>query len=229
VEGLRPVKKEGEQELGFELRNGIFKELCKKAKEDNSEQKYIMIIDEINRAEISKVFGELFYSIEADYRGEKGKVKTQYANMQNEKSYFHNKKNDFFFVPENVYIIGTMNDIDRSVEAFDFAIRRRFAWKEIEADKNTAMLYEKISKKWAEEAENRMQNLNNAIIEIESLNKHYHIGPAYFLKINNYNGDFQKLWDYHIEPLLREYMRGLPEVEDNIKRLNAHYELNESN
>ena len=83
----------------------------------------VFIIDEINRGEISKIFGELFFSIDPGYRGEKGKVNTQYQNMIEEGDVFK----DGFYVPENVYIIGTMNDIDRSVESMDFAMRRRFA------------------------------------------------------------------------------------------------------
>jgi 5-methylcytosine-specific restriction protein B len=118
VEGLRPVKK-GET-IGFELKNGIFKKFCKKAK-DNPNKNYVFIIDEINRAEISKVFGELFFSIDPGYRGGDGKVKTQFDNIQTEDTCFSNSNDDYFYVPKNVYILGTMNDIDRSVESFDFA------------------------------------------------------------------------------------------------------------
>lgn len=94
---------------------------------DIDSNSYVFVIDEINRAEISKVFGELFFSIDSGYRGEKGKVKTQYSNLHDEEDVF----SDGFYVPENVYIIGTMNDIDRSVESMDFAMRRRFAWIEV--------------------------------------------------------------------------------------------------
>ena len=89
-------------------------------------KKYIFIIDEINRGEISKIFGELFFSIDPGYRGTKGMVKTQYQNMITEDS---DPFYEGFYVPENVYIIGTMNDIDRSVESMDFAMRRRVAWE----------------------------------------------------------------------------------------------------
>lgn len=90
---------------------------------------FVFIIDEINRGEISKIFGELFFSVDPGYRGEKGLVKTQYQNLVETGDIFE----DGFYVPENVYIIGTMNDIDRSVENMDFAMRRRFAFKEITA------------------------------------------------------------------------------------------------
>ena len=88
------------------------------------------IIDEINRAELSRVFGELMFSLE--YRGYNGKIKTQYSYLNNESDdsvYFWDNSEDWFFIPQNVYIIGTMNNIDRSVDSFDFALRRRFMWK----------------------------------------------------------------------------------------------------
>ena len=78
---------------------------------------------------MSKIFGELFFSIDPGYRGKDGLIQTQYQNLINENNIFHNG----FYVPENVYIIGTMNDIDRNVESMDFAFRRRFTFKEIKA------------------------------------------------------------------------------------------------
>ncbi len=323
VEGLRPVKKDGD-ELGFELKDGVFKAFCKKAienrKVDNfdkyfnnfidelsenpieletpSQKKkfkveinsnrtcvaipttavatrmsitkemiknyifndsitewkpytipianyfkdkyqikventtpkdFVFIIDEINRAEISKVFGELFYSIEADYRGEKGIVQTQYANLQDESDVFAKG----FYVPENVYIIGTMNDIDRSVESMDFAMRRRFAWQEITAEDSLAILDNlqidnlddiEIRTK----AKNRLLNLNQQISDIEELGSAYHIGGAYFLKLKNYEGDFQQLWDYHLKGVLFEYLRGLPNADKHLSELKQAYD-NESN
>ena len=186
---------------------------------------YVFIIDEINRGEISKIFGELFFSIDPGYRGKKGKVQTQYANMETEPNDFDDalgETQDFghFFVPENVYIIGTMNDIDRSVESMDFAFRRRFAFKEIKADENVGML-DKLDQK--DEAINRMKNLNAAIEKIDGLSSAYHIGASYFLKLNDYNGDFDKLWEYHLEGLLREYLRGTQDVDKEIEKLKTAY------
>lgn len=190
-----------------------------------------MIIDEINRGEISKIFGELFFSIDPGYRGKKGKVLTQYANMQNNPNEFDLSLNieeseDYghFFVPENVYIIGTMNDIDRSVESMDFAFRRRFAFKEIKAMDRVEMLDELPQNGIAI---NRMKNLNKAIESIEGLSTAYHIGPAYFLKLKNYNGNFQQLWENHLDGLLREYLRGMQKLEEKLKTLKAAYD-NES-
>ena len=149
---------------------------------DNT-KKFVFIIDEINRGEISKIFGELFFSIDPGYRGESGRVKTQYQNMITDE---HDPFYEGFYVPENVYIIGTMNDIDRSVESMDFAMRRRFAWKEIKANENTGMLDSFGELK--DEIVSKMNRLNNAIWNeetnegIEGLSAAYHIGGAYFKK-----------------------------------------------
>ena len=186
------------------------------SKAQKTERKpFVFIIDEINRGEISKIFGELFFSIDPGYRGEKGRVQTQYQNIVEDGDIF--KKG--FFVPENVYIIGTMNDIDRSVESMDFAFRRRFAFKEIKADENVGML-DKLDQK--DEAINRMKNLNTAIEKIDGLSSAYHIGASYFLKLNDY-GDFDKLWEYHLEGLLREYLRGTQDVDKEIEKLKTAY------
>ena len=182
---------------------------------------FVFIIDEINRGEISKIFGELFFSIDPGYRGTEGMVQTQYQNLVKEDDEFF----DGFYVPKNVYIIGTMNDIDRSVESMDFAFRRRFAFKEIKAIDSVNMLYdtEKGIGDYAGKAKNRMIHLNKAIETIEGLSSAYHIGPAYFLKLKNYNGDFEQLWDNHIDGLLREYLRGMQRVSEKMETLKNAY------
>ena len=182
---------------------------------------FVFIIDEINRGEISKIFGELFFSIDPGYRGKNGKVKTQYQNLVEVGDEFY----DGFFVPENVYIIGTMNDIDRSVESMDFAFRRRFAFKEIKADENLEMLEELGELK--NQAIERMKRLNTEISKIEGLSSAYHIGAAYFLKLKNYASDadngFENLWNNHLEGLLCEYLRGSLNIEESIAKLKAAY------
>lgn len=182
-------------------------------------QKYVFIIDEINRGEISKIFGELFFSIDPGYRGEKGRINTQYQNLVEEGDIFENG----FFVPENVYIIGTMNDIDRSVESMDFAMRRRFAFKEIKASERIEMLDDlKCGKK--EESVARMTSINNVIENVPGLSSAYHIGPAYFLKLDNYEGDFDLLWEYHIEGIIKEYLRGIDPDGTHFNALKKAYE-----
>ena len=182
---------------------------------------YVFIIDEINRGEISKIFGELFFSIDPGYRGIKGKVKTQYQNMVEAGDEFF----DGFYVPKNVYIIGTMNDIDRSVESMDFAFRRRFAFKEIKADDNIEMLEELGELK--DEAIERMKRLNTEISKIEGLSSAYHIGAAYFLKLKNYKDDADKginsLWENHIKGLLVEYLRGMQDADEKLEKLEKAY------
>lgn len=192
------------------------------------EKKFVFIIDEINRGELSKIFGELFFCIDPGYRGKNGMIKTQYQNLIEKGDEFY----DGFFIPENVYIIGTMNDIDRSVDTMDFAFRRRFAFKEIKASENLEML-DKLGE-IADEAESRLIKLNNAITEITELSSSssYHIGGAYFLKLNDFEGDsnerFQKLWNYHLEGLLKEYLRGTENAEENFAKLKKAYFLNQN-
>ena len=168
---------------------------------------YVFVIDEINRGEISKIFGELFFSIDPSYRGKKGSVKTQYSNL-------HNDEKETFFVPENVYIIGSMNDIDRSVESFDFAMRRRFTWIEITAEQSAVYM------NLPQETKEKMAKLNEQISQIEGLNSSYHLGGAYFLDSNgNARKDYDNIWNLRIEPLLKEYLRGMPDNSDKFKLL----------
>lgn len=183
-------------------------------------KKFVIILDEINRAEVSKVLGELFFSIDPSYRGIKGEVQTQYANLQTDEDVFKNG----FYIPDNIYIIGTMNDIDRSVESFDFAMRRRFAWKEVKSEDRLSMWDGQIDE-WSDEAKQRLIVLNKAIESVQGLSAAYHVGPAYFLKLTNYNGDFDKLWTYHLESLLFEYLRGYPDAEQQIQGLKDAYNL----
>lgn len=172
-----------------------------------SSKAFIFVIDEINRGEISKIFGELFFSIDPSYRGKKGAVKTQYSNL-------HENEKEVFFVPENIYIIGSMNDIDRSVESFDFAMRRRFTWIEITADQSAENM------NLSNEIKNKMTKLNEQISKIEGLNTSYHIGAAYFLDSNgNIRTDYENIWNQRIEPLLKEYLRGLPNSIEKMKLL----------
>lgn len=182
--------------------------------------KHVFIIDEINRGELSKIFGELFFAIEPGYRGVKGRVSTQYQNLVDAGDPFY----DGFYIPENVYIIGTMNDIDRGVESMDFAIRRRFAWMEVTSEERISMLDEVIPD-WSEEAKASMKSLNDTIKTPEiGLSRAYEIGPSYYCNLTKYNGDFESLWKYHIEGLLREYLRGTRDVEKKVEILKSAFD-----
>ena len=180
---------------------------------------FVFIIDEINRGEASKIFGELFYAIDPGYRGvdKNNRVKTQYQNLIPESDVFV----DGFYVPENVYILATMNDIDRSVESMDFAMRRRFTWKEIVPNDTASML---DSLACAAEARKRMERLNEAIAKVDGLGKAYMIGPAYFLKLKDNNGDFDALWDMNLNPLLNEYLRGFRKADNILEDLKNIYD-----
>ncbi len=181
-------------------------------------KKYIFIIDEINRGEISKIFGELFFAIDPGYRGKAGEISTQYSSL-------HSDPDEKFYIPDNVYIIGTMNDIDRSVDSFDFAMRRRFRFVEIKADENLEML-DSLEKGKREEAKKRMRALNKEIVAVEDLNENYQIGASYFLKLGTL--DFDQLWTDHLQPLLQEYIRGMDDEEGLIKRFKKAYDCQKS-
>lgn len=192
------------------------------------ETKFVFIIDEINRGDISKIFGELFYSIDPGYRGKKEtKITTQYQNLITDEE---DPFKDGFYVPDNVYIIGTMNDIDRSVESMDFAIRRRFTWFAINPSDRIAML-DNLDE-LADEAKKRMEAINDKIVATEYLGEAFQIGPAYFLNLKNYKQAeaFTMLWNMHLEPLIKEYLRGIPEsknIQEEIKT--AYLNPNENN
>lgn len=184
--------------------------------EIDTDKKFVFIIDEINRGEISKIFGELFFSIDPGYRGQKGSVSTQYANLH--------ENDEKFYIPENVYIIGTMNDIDRSVDTFDFAMRRRFRFVEVTAESQLGMLDDALGDK-AEEAKARLRNLNAKIEKVQELNSHYHIGPSYFLKLEEVDFDYELLWSDYLKPLLEDYLRGSYEEDTTLNTLKKAYDL----
>ena len=136
------------------------------------------------------------------------------------------KQDDFghFFVPENVYIIGTMNDIDRSVETMDFAFRRRFTFAEIQASERVEMLEEITDDTIRQQALNKMNAVNAVISQTEGLSSAYHIGGAYFLKLKTLDNDFEKLWDYHLAPLIKEYLRGTEDESETFDKIKQAYD-----
>lgn len=233
VEGLRPV--EGvDGKLTFAKLDGTFKAFCRRVAEKNGENypadrpeeqgvddpnhKYFFLIDEINRAELSKVFGELMFCLEADKRGKP--VDTQYQNLPTYGLDREDVFSDGFFIPKNVYIIGTMNDIDRSVENMDFALRRRFLFREL---KVTGELLKEafqsgkfgaLLQKEAEAAAERIMAVNAVIAEQGAdfgLNEQYFLSQGQFIGLPEKESlpellDFA--WKYRVESLLREYVRG---------------------
>lgn len=247
VEGMRP-----NNQGTFTRTDGVFKRFCKCAiwgisadateedikksekKEKPSEDPYVFIIDEINRGEISKIFGELFFCIESSHRGANERMDTQYQNLVPEDDLFSKG----FYVPDNVYIIGTMNDIDRSVESMDFAFRRRFAFYEVSADSDMLNSLTNYDSKTIEELKQRMERLNKELIkDAYGLSSAYQIGGAYFLNFRKYYSEstyqerkvsnaFNSLWNNHLRGTIYEYFRGLPqkEINERIEKLKAAYD-----
>lgn len=191
------------------------KSAASKAKAKQEElKKYIFIIDEINRGEISKIFGELFFAIDPGYRGRAGEISTQYSNL-------HSDPSEKFYIPDNVYIIGTMNDIDRSVDSFDFAMRRRFRFVELRADERLEMLASLEDEELESEAIRRMAAINKEIAAVEDLNENYQIGASYFLKLKTL--DFDQLWTDYLQPLLQEYVQGMYDEDGLMNRFAKAY------
>ena len=211
--------KNTQQRFSYDL--AIYKEILKRKKKlakpvakTTELKKYIFIIDEINRGEISKIFGELFFAIDPGYRGRAGEISTQYSNL-------HADPNEKFYIPENVYIIGTMNDIDRSVDSFDFAMRRRFRFVELKANERLEMLSSLEDEALKAEAISRMDALNREIAAVEDLNENYQIGAAYFLKLRTLN--FDQLWTDYLQPLLQEYVQGMYDEKSIMNRFAKAY------
>ncbi len=206
----------------FSLWKAIKDKKYKQSKEEAKKEikkSFVFIIDEINRGEISKIFGELFFSIDPGYRGTTGSVSTQYSNL-------HTDPNYKFYIPENVYIIGTMNNIDRSVETFDFAMRRRFRFIEIAAKDSQEML-ETVQDK--DNIIRKMDALNDVIAKTDDLNENYQIGAAYFLKLKDFNNNYETLWADFLKPLLQEYVQGMPNSGECMKKFEEAYNIEESN
>ena len=190
VMGYRPSKD------GFELRHGSFYNFCKKAEDDN-ENPYFFIIDEINRGNLSKIFGELFMLIEADKRGEEKKIQLLYSD-------------ELFFIPKNVYIIGLMNTADRSLAMIDYALRRRFAFFDMEPGFNSKGFedYQKnINNPNFNSLINVMNELNQEIASDESLGEGFRIGHSYFCNMGPDESDekLKYIVKHELTPLLKEY------------------------
>ena len=251
IDGIKPISTSNNG-VQLELINGIFKEMCIEAykelerfnnlsdEEKNQEKEpknFYFIADEINRAELSRVFGELLLCLEDDKRLRfekndsgiyelKGElVKTQNSNLwQKQHAVVCETIENYFGVPENIYFLGTMNDIDRSIDSFDLALRRRFKWvrKDCNYDVIANYLIENDADEYINEyigdgkekgtTKGRCILLNEYISNTLNLGKSYELGHTYFMKIKIKNGKISKsayenLFDQEIGPLLTEYLR----------------------
>lgn len=199
IQGFRPT-----EDGRFKLKNGIFYEFCRRAQRD-PKQNYYFIIDEINRGNLSKIFGELMMLIEHDKRGKEFEIPLTYAQGEEDK----------FYIPNNLYLIGTMNTADRSLAMVDYALRRRFSFIDIEPAFSTKAFCKYIKSKGIDES-----LLNKIIIGMKKLNekisndgknlgKGYRIGHSYFCNTPR-QGESQETWYkriilFEIKPLLYEY------------------------
>ena len=256
VEGLRPVQF-GDGTPTFVRLDGSFKAFCRLVAQknrahnlqnpavprpagarrrgvdplcvDDPERRYFFIIDEINRANLSQVFGELMFCLEADKRGQT--VETQYRNLPSYQVTLDRETGNRtvslceddvfsrgFFIPKNVCILATMNDIDRSVESIDFALRRRFVWYEVEAGQELLENafrtgnFHPVLRENAREAARRITALNRVIRAQEGLSRHYDVAQGQFSLSARRDMDLEEfmgfVWRFRLEFLLKEYLRG---------------------
>ena len=196
IQGIRPTTS-GE----FKVRNGIFYKFCERAR-NNPNEAYVFIIDEINRGNLSKIFGELMMLIEYDKRSPRYELKLTYSEDDSPK----------FYVPENVYIIGTMNTADRSIALVDYALRRRFAFCDVEPEFDNTFkqfLGRSLSKDFVNEICARVTQVNDIIRGSSSLGKGLEIGHSYFCQLSSVDVDneiewWQSICKYELFPYLRE-------------------------
>ena len=188
IEGFRPVPSGG-----FEIKKGSFYNFCKKAQYD-PEHEYFFIIDEINRGNLSKIFGELFMLIENDKRG--NELQLLYSDEK-------------FLVPKNVYIIGMMNTADRSLAMLDYALRRRFAFFDMKPGFETEGFFEyrkKLANKKFDKLITTAENLNKVISTDDSLGEGFCIGHSYFCNLDHVSDKtLYDIVEYELIPMLKEY------------------------
>ena len=197
VQGIRPTKS------GFETRDGPFLQFCRTAHQD-LKRPYVLVIDEINRGNLSRIFGELMLLLEGDKRSDRWGVRLTYAEPNS----------DRFWVPPNLYIIGTMNTADRSLAMVDYALRRRFAFFDVKPAFETPKFKEYLISKGVETAllERILRGISALNDDIRSdkrsLGEGYLIGHSYFCAAQDETCDeqwYERIIQYEVRPLLQEY------------------------
>jgi hypothetical protein len=216
MQGYRP-KEDGE---GFNLKDGVFYRFCKKASQDSTSN-YIFIIDEINRGNLSKIFGEVMLLIESDKRGPDWGVSLTYSNEKSSK----------FHIPPNLFILGMMNTADRSLAMVDYALRRRFVFKDIEPGILSPQFYDYLQGMDVEESvvhkiQLKIGELNKKIETSNDLGAGFRIGHSFFVpngKILDSRAWYRSVIENEIAPLLREYWfdKKKSEVDQEIEYLLA--------
>lgn len=233
IEGIKPKGVTTDGSLKFEMVNGVFKEFCIKAK-NNPDKDYYFVIDEINRANLSSVFGETLTRLEKEYRhkvksetnNDINLIKTQYStlikdlepSLKTKLSYSLIGDEVYFGIPDNVFFIGMMNDVDKSIDTFDLALRRRFKWIRMDCDYNVVLnecsYKDSTGFNNIEEYVNACKNLNEYISITLNLGKSYEFGHSFFLKINSIakrktisSENLNELFELFLKPTLKEYLR----------------------
>jgi 5-methylcytosine-specific restriction protein B len=205
IEGIKPKISENGEVTGFTLQSGLFKNLVKECVK-NPTNRFVLIIDEINRGNISKIFGELIYLLE--YRDEK--ISLTYSPLEK------------FYIPSNLYIIGTMNSADRSIAFVDYALRRRFYFKEFYPDTNGEILYSWYKTNNIKEVDpkkivNLLDEINKKISEL--IGREYQIGYSYFMVKNLDRIKIKNIIDYAIIPIIEQYFFGKKQKVEEIKQI----------
>lgn len=206
IRGYRPTGEAG----AFSLLDGPFLRLCQQA-EGDTDRDYVLLIDEINRGNLSQIFGELFMLLEGDKRGKRNAVTPLYRRNEEEKLH----------VPENVYVIGTMNIADRSLALVDFALRRRFAFLDLEprfADPafKSWLTNRGMAESLCQRIINRLTALNTKIAEDTQLGPAYRVGHSFFCPAGKDFSELDDGWyrdvvETEIAPLLGEYWHDTPD------------------
>jgi len=266
VEGLRPVEKKNDEksEMHFKRLDGSFMSFCRfvawqnERIENNLKNLYFFVIDEINRADLSKVLGELMFCLEEDKRGKGNRVFTQYHNIDThfpglteetapgetkpKKTYYQTCFETGFFIPENVVVIGTMNDIDRSVTSMDFALRRRFVWEEVVVTPELLEAAFSNNERFGvlcasgsvrKLVIDRIDKFNEyKYTKVERLNKDFDISQGQFINLYEDDLDIAEedrkddkkmadavmnwVWEYRVHSLMKEYLRGETTADDKL-------------
>jgi 5-methylcytosine-specific restriction protein B len=186
MEGFRPTLNKEQESLNFQLKSGRFKTFCEEARKAEDEKPFVFIIDEFNRGNVTKIFGELMYLLE--YRQESESIVLPYSGKR-------------FWIPPNVYIIGTMNTADRSLAIMDFALRRRFAFLRFDPEYQILRTFLKNQDKeeLAEKLIKMLAEVNRKITD-----KDFHIGISYFMKKDLNENHAKRIWEFEIETYLEE-------------------------
>lgn len=203
MEGIRPRIGDSDGTIRYDIQPGVFRRIAKSA-EDDTTSSFVLIIDEMNRANLSRVLGEVLYCIE--YRGKDGEIQLPYSG-------------EAFSLPENVLVIGTMNTADRSIALVDAALRRRFLERSFLPDLNVLRRWwrEQGSAEVGEDAAARLEQLNAQLVT--RLDTHRLIGHTYLMDRNIEREGFVRVWEWQLKPVLEEHLYAHPDDVEQLRKV----------